>query len=97
MNEFDKRAKAFEAKFEEWTRSWNSRSTSRMARLFGLWAAEQMGLQGKEAEAYADEAVSIEVAKTGRVDLIAVHRPILSPRVWISAVTALSGRWKHVI
>ena len=70
MTAFEDREKAFENKFEL-DEELEFKINSRMARLFGQWAAEQLGLTGKDAEAYVNEAVSIEVAKTGRTTLAA--------------------------
>jgi hypothetical protein len=70
MTKFEDREQAFENKFghDEET---EFKITGRMAHLFGLWAAEQLGLKGPEAKAYADQAVEIEMSKSGRADLIA--------------------------
>jgi hypothetical protein len=70
MTQFDDREQAFENQFghDEETQF---KIASRAAHLFGLWAANELGLKGAEAEAYAQQAIDIEVAKSGRADLIA--------------------------
>jgi len=70
MSGFDDRERAFENKFE-FDEEIEFKINSRMARLFGLWAAEQLGLSGQAATAYADAGVEVETAKSGRKDLIA--------------------------
>jgi hypothetical protein len=65
MTSFDDREQAFENKFSH-DGDMEFKIASRAARLFGLWAAGQMGLKGDEAEAYATNSVDIETARTGR-------------------------------
>jgi len=71
MSEFEQREQAFENKFGH-DSEMEFKISSRAAHLYGLWAAEQLGLKGSEAEAYGKQAVEIEATtKTGRDDLIA--------------------------
>jgi hypothetical protein len=53
MTGFDEREKAIEAKFEH-DEEMAFKVRSRRRKLLGLWAAERLGLNGAEAEAYAD-------------------------------------------
>jgi len=70
MNEFEDRERAFENKFEH-DEELQFKINARMAHLFGLWVADQLGLKGADAEKYAEEAVSVEVAGLDRKALIA--------------------------
>lgn len=56
MSEFNAREQAFEKKFGV-SEETKFRVASRAAKLFGLWAAGQLGLQGAAAEAYSEQAV----------------------------------------
>lgn len=61
MSAFDERGKAFEAKYhldEELAFKVNARRD----KLIGLWAAEQLGLTGAEAEAYARSVVDSDMS-----------------------------------
>tara|TARA_Y100000588_G_scaffold135010_1_gene148445 strand:+ start:438 stop:794 length:357 start_codon:yes stop_codon:yes gene_type:complete len=43
---------------------------SRRAKLFGLWAAEQLGYEGDEAAAYAKEVVAADMDEPGYEDIL---------------------------
>jgi hypothetical protein len=64
MTSFDNREKSFEKKFalDEELRF---KATARRNRMLGAWAAENLGLKGAEAEAYAREVVLADVEGTG--------------------------------
>jgi hypothetical protein len=69
MTQFDDRERAFEKKFgldEEF----RFKNDVRAAKLFGLWAAGQMGMAGAEAETYAVQLSEIAVGKVGHEHLI---------------------------
>ena len=53
---FDKREEGFEKKFAH-DEELKFKATSRRNKLFGLWAAEKLGLSGADADAYAKEVV----------------------------------------
>jgi hypothetical protein len=61
--------RAFEKKFEI-DQELKFKVTIRTARLFGLWAAEQMGLKDTAAETYARQAVEAAMTKSGPEYLI---------------------------
>ena len=65
---FDKREKAFEAK---WARDEELRFKvfARRNKLLGLWAAAEMGVTGPAAEAYAKEVVAADFEKAGDEDV----------------------------
>lgn len=69
MTTFDDREKSFENKFaldEELKFKINNRRN----KLLGLWAAEQLGKSGAEAEAYAKEVVMSDFEEPGEEDMI---------------------------
>ena len=62
MTTFDKREEGFEQQFVH-DETMRFKATARRNRLFGLWAAEKLGLTGADAEAYAKELVLEEFAE----------------------------------
>jgi len=62
MTTFDKREEGFEQKFAH-DEAMRFKANARRNRLFGLWAAEKLGLAGADAEAYAKELVLEEFAE----------------------------------
>jgi hypothetical protein len=69
MTTFDNREAAFENKFalDEELRF---RATARRNKLLGLWAAQQMGKSGPEAEAYAKSVVLADFQEAGDDDVL---------------------------
>src|ERR1700733_5606093 len=70
MSGFEDREQAFENKFGH-DEELEFKIATRAAHLFGLWAAEQLGLKGQEAQAYADKCVDAELVKEGHAALMA--------------------------
>jgi len=69
MSKFDDREKAFEAKYKmDQERAF--KANARRCKLVGLWAAEKMGIEGAEAEAYAREVVAADFDRPGQDDVI---------------------------
>jgi len=68
MTTFDKREEGFESKFAH-DEELRFRATARRNRLLGLWAAEKLGLDGQEAEAYARAVVAADLAVPGDEDV----------------------------
>jgi hypothetical protein len=66
MTSFADREKEFEARFKH-DQEFRFKATARRNRLLGMWAAQQMGLAGAdaEAEAYAKEVVAAEFEPGG--------------------------------
>ena len=56
MTAFDDRKTAAEAKFTH-DQEFQFKTIARRNKLRGLWAAEQMGISGADAEAYAKQVV----------------------------------------
>jgi hypothetical protein len=70
MTSFNDREKSFEKKFEK-DQELQFKVNARRNKLLGLWAAEQMGKNGADAEAYAKEVVMADFEKPGDSDVMA--------------------------
>ena len=68
MTNFEDREKGFERKFAH-DEELKFRATARRNKLLGLWAAENLGLVGDEAQAYAREIVKADLAEPGEEDV----------------------------
>jgi hypothetical protein len=68
MTTFDKRKQGFESKFAH-DEELRFKATARRNKLLGLWAAEKMGLQGPEVEAYARAVVVADFSEPGDEDV----------------------------
>jgi len=68
MSSFEERKDAFEKKFAH-DEELAFKVEARTCKLFGLWAAEQMGLNGGAAEAYAKEVVGANLEEAGFDDI----------------------------
>jgi hypothetical protein len=68
MSTFDKREEGFERKFAH-DEELRFKATARRNKLLGLWAAELMGKQGADAEAYAKEVVKADFEEVGEEDV----------------------------
>ena len=70
MESFSDRAKGFEAKFKR-DQELAFRITARRNKLFGLWAADRLGLaDGEAAQAYAMTVVAADFEAPGDDDVI---------------------------
>jgi hypothetical protein len=69
MTTFDKRQEGFEKKFahDEETKF---KVIARRNKLLGLWVAEQLGLKGDAADAYAGDVVAADFQEAGDGDVI---------------------------
>jgi hypothetical protein len=68
MTTFDKREEGFEKKFAH-DEELKFKAYARRNKLLGLWAAEQLGKSGAEAEAYAKEVVLADFEEAGEGDV----------------------------
>jgi hypothetical protein len=68
MTNFEDREKGFERKFAH-DEELKFKATARRNRLLGLWAAEQMGITGDAAQAYAREVIKAALAEPGEEDV----------------------------
>jgi hypothetical protein len=69
MTTFEDRERAEEAKFAR-DEEMLFRITARRNRLLGEWAAERMGLNQAEADAYAKSVIQADFEETGDEDVI---------------------------
>ena len=65
---FEDRKKGFENKWAH-DEELRFKVFARRNKLLGLWAAEQLGLSGDEADAYAREVIQADFAKPGDDDV----------------------------
>ncbi|GGD09151.1 DUF1476 domain-containing protein [Pyruvatibacter mobilis] len=68
MSSLDKRGKDFENKFAH-DQELEFKAVARRNKLLGLWAAEEMGLSGEDAQAYAKEVVKADFEEAGEEDV----------------------------
>lgn len=74
MTSFDDRESAFENKFAL-DESLMFKAEARCCKLFGLWLAEKLGMDGEEAKAYAANVVSANLEEPGFNDVIRAVTP----------------------
>jgi hypothetical protein len=67
--DFNERERGFEAKFRM-DQELQFRIEARRDKLLGLWVAEQIGLSGAEADAYAKSVVEADLAEPGDADVV---------------------------
>jgi hypothetical protein len=68
MTSFEDREKGYERKFAN-DEELKFRATARRNKLLGLWAAEQLGMSGDEAQAYAREVIKADLEIPGDDDV----------------------------
>jgi hypothetical protein len=69
MTTFDRREEAFEQQFAH-DEELRFKATARRNKLLGLWAAEQLGLKGTDADSYALALVMSEFEDPGEHDVL---------------------------
>ena len=69
MSSFDDREKAFEAKFAL-DEKLDFAVEARLSKLYGFWAAEQLGLSGGDVDTYAKEVVGANLEEPGFDDIL---------------------------
>jgi hypothetical protein len=69
MSTFDKRQEGFEKKFAL-DEEQKFKAMARRNRLLGLWAAEQLGITGDAATAYAKDVVAADFEEAGDADVL---------------------------
>jgi hypothetical protein len=69
MTTFDKREEGFERKFVV-DQELQFKATARRNKLLGLWAADQFGIGGDAADAYAREIIATEVEQAGDAQIV---------------------------
>lgn len=73
MSTFDNREKGYEAKFKR-DKELEFKVIARRNKLLGQWAAELMGMEGADAEAYAKQVVMADFDEPGEED---VYRKVM--------------------
>jgi hypothetical protein len=68
MSTFDRRADGFEKKFAH-DEELRFKAMARRNRLLGLWAAEKLGKNAADADAYAGEVVAADFEEAGDEDV----------------------------
>jgi hypothetical protein len=68
MSSFDKRQEGFEKKFAH-DEELRFKANARRNKLLGLWAAEQLGKSGSDADAYAKTVVMADFEEAGDDDV----------------------------
>lgn len=68
MTTFDDRKSAFENKYAH-DQEFLFKLEARTCKLFGLWAAEQMGLSGDDATTYAGDVIGANLEEVGFDDV----------------------------
>jgi hypothetical protein len=68
MTNFEEREKGFERKFAH-DEELKFRATARRNKLLGLWAAEKLGLNGDDAQAYARAIIKTDMEEPGEEDV----------------------------
>jgi len=69
MTTFDKREEGFEKKFAM-DEEQKFKAEARRNRLLGLWVAEQLGVSGEAATAYAKEVVAADFEEPGHAAVL---------------------------
>jgi hypothetical protein len=68
MTNFEDREKGYERKFAH-DEELKFKATARRNKLLGLWAAEQLGITGDQAQAYAREVIKADLEIPGGHDV----------------------------
>lgn len=79
MSEMDNRKNAFESKFAN-DQEMMFKIEARCCKLFGLWMAEQLGLEGNDAQAYASGVVAANLDEPGFDDVKRHVKPDISSK-----------------
>jgi hypothetical protein len=79
MTTFDKRESGFENKFAH-DEQMDFALEAKACKIFGLWVAEQLGLDGDDAKTYAGEVVAANLEEAGFEDVYRKVRPDLEEK-----------------
>jgi hypothetical protein len=88
MTTFDERRNAFEKKFAH-DEDLRFKAMARRNKLFGLWAAQQLGKTGEDAQAYAKSVVMADFEEAGDADVLRKVRTDLEAAGKASSETEL--------
>ena len=92
MTTFDEREKAFERKFAH-DEELRFKATVRRDKLFGLWAAGQLGIKGDEAETYAKSVVKADFKEPGDQDILGKVKADLDAK----GVDCTEGKLRNIL
>lgn len=87
MTTFDDRESAFEAKFAH-DEEMIFKAEARANKMLGLWSAEQKGISGDDAEAYALTVIKADFEEAGHEDVIRKVAADLDGKVDADAIRA---------
>ncbi|MBR9649694.1 DUF1476 domain-containing protein [Thalassovita aquimarina] len=87
MTTFDDRESAFEAKFAH-DEEMIFKAEARANKMLGLWSAEQQGISGDDAEAYALTVIKADFEEAGHEDVIRKVAADLDGKVDADAIRA---------
>ena len=73
MSGFNERQEAFESKFAH-DEKLSFEAEAKVSKVFGLWVAEQLGLEGADATTYAMAVVDANLEEQGFDDILAKVR-----------------------
>ncbi|MFB9268177.1 DUF1476 domain-containing protein [Bradyrhizobium erythrophlei] len=91
MTTFDKREEGFEKKFAL-DEEQKFKAEARRNKLLGLWAADQLGMSGDAANAYAKDVVAVDFEQAGDGDVL--HKVLKDLTAKGNAVTEADIRAK---
>jgi len=95
MTTFDKREEGFEKKFAL-DEELKFKSVARRNKLLGLWVAEQLGLSGEAAAAYARDVVAADFEEAGDRDVAHKVTADLAARGIAISDTALGAKMSEL-
>jgi hypothetical protein len=79
MTSFDEREQGFERKYSH-DQEFAFRVKARRNKMVGLWAASHLGLEGADAQRYADSIVAAELQKGGDEEVLSRLTVDLRPK-----------------
>ena len=94
MTDMDDRKKAFESKYAL-DQELMFRIEARASKLFGLWIAEKMGLDGDDAKVFAGSVVSANLDEPGFEDVKRAVRPTLAEKGIEISETVIDAQLAH--
>jgi len=94
MTNMDDRQKAFETKYAL-DQELMFRIEARASKLFGLWLAEQMGMNADEAKVFAGSVVSSNLDEPGFEDVKRAVRPAIAEKGLSIAEHTLDSKLEH--
>lgn len=94
MTDMNDREKAFETKYAL-DQEVMFRIEARACKLFGLWLAEKLGMDGDEAKVFAGSVVSSNLDEPGFEDVKRTIRPVIVEKGLDLSETAIDTQLMH--